>query len=119
MPWSAPKLCSWPGCSRLTDRRHCADHRREFERQRGSAASRGYDKRWQKLRRSILSGEPLCRECQKKGRTTLATEVDHIVPKAQGGSDRRANLQPLCRDCHQAKNHADVAAAQSRKSSSK
>jgi 5-methylcytosine-specific restriction protein A len=30
-------------------------------------------------------------------------EVDHILPKSQGGTDDRANLQGLCRTHHSAK----------------
>lgn len=30
-------------------------------------------------------------------------EVDHILPKSQGGTDDRMNLQGLCRHCHSAK----------------
>ncbi len=40
-----------------------------------------------------------------------ATDVDHIVPKAKGGSDDRSNLQPLCEACHKAKTVADRMAA--------
>jgi 5-methylcytosine-specific restriction endonuclease McrA len=27
-------------------------------------------------------------------------EIDHITPVSQGGGSERANLQPLCRQCH-------------------
>lgn len=40
---------------------------------------------------------------------TPATEVDHITPKAEGGTDDRSNLQGLCTDCHKAKTKADQA----------
>lgn len=58
---------------------------------------------WQRLRRLVLSGEPLCRECARQGRITAATEVDHIVALSHGGADEQANLQPLCKSCHSAK----------------
>ncbi len=35
------------------------------------------------------------------GRPTV--EVDHIIPKALGGTDERSNLQGLCRSHHSAK----------------
>jgi 5-methylcytosine-specific restriction protein A len=45
----------------------------------------------------------LCQVCLLNGRTTLASEVDHIVGKAQGGSDDESNLQAICDTCHDAK----------------
>ena len=60
-------------------------------------------KGWHKIRARILSLEPLCRRCRAKGRATAATEVDHIIPRAQGGSCWDDNLQSLCEPCHTAK----------------
>jgi len=51
----------------------------------------------------VLNREPLCRECLKQGRLTPATEVDHIVPLASGGTNDLENLQPLCHSCHSRK----------------
>jgi 5-methylcytosine-specific restriction protein A len=34
---------------------------------------------------------------------TIATEVDHIVPKSQGGTDDDDNLQAICSPCHKTK----------------
>lgn len=33
----------------------------------------------------------------------LATTVDHVVPKASGGSGRKVNLVPACYSCNQSK----------------
>lgn len=30
-------------------------------------------------------------------------QIDHIVPREQGGSNDESNLQPLCKACHDAK----------------
>lgn len=40
-----------------------------------------------------------CVEC---GATNKETQlhIDHIIPKAKGGTDREDNLQVLCRDCN-------------------
>ena len=72
-----------------------------------SSTARGYGATWQRLRRQVLAEEPLCRAC--KPRVTAAVAVDHIVPKAKGGTDDRANLQPLCQACHDAKTARDRA----------
>lgn len=58
---------------------------------------------WRRLRERILSEQPLCVHCERAGRVTLATEVDHRVPLSQGGTDDRANLDSVCADCHRAK----------------
>lgn len=72
---------------------------------RGSAASRGYDATWRRLRAWHLTRQPLCRFCEQAGRTTLATVVDHIVPFKGREDPRRLdadNLQSLCETCHNA-----------------
>ena len=71
---------------------------------RPSAAKRGYGYAWQVLRSDILKRDKrLCQQCIKAGRTVMATDVDHIVPKHRGGTDNPGNLQSLCGDCHRAK----------------
>lgn len=57
-------------------------------------------RRWMEMRRHVLAGSPLCVVCERAGFVELATEVDHIIPLAQGGSNDYANLQALCSDCH-------------------
>lgn len=66
----------------------------------GSATKRGYGAEWAKLRAEVLADEPFCREHMKRGEFVRATHVDHIVGKAAGGSNDRANLQALCAACH-------------------
>jgi 5-methylcytosine-specific restriction enzyme A len=68
-----------------------------------TAHQRGYGAAWQHLREAILRREPLCRVCDQAGRTTIATQVDHILGKARGGTDDESNLQPICSACHNAK----------------
>ncbi|WP_318591161.1 HNH endonuclease, partial [Enterobacter kobei] len=45
----------------------------------------------------------LCQECLRNGRYTPAETVDHIKPKAHGGTDDLSNLESICRGCHKAK----------------
>lgn len=70
---------------------------------------------WQRLRDAVLAREPLCRSCHAQGRIREATEVDHIVPLAQGGSNMPDNLAPICTDCHKAKTAIESAQAQGRR----
>lgn len=79
-----------------------------------SRHARGYDSRWVKLRLTILERDGyLCQTCLRKGRPTpLCVKphdhaVDHIKPKAQGGTDDPDNLESLCAPCHDAKTVVD------------
>jgi len=61
--------------------------------------------RWQRLRKRVLLKHPLCVECERHGRVTPATVVDHIVPH-KGNLELfwdESNLQPLCKRCHDSK----------------
>lgn len=67
---------------------------------RGSAAARGYGRRWQKLRLLVLHEQPIC---ETPGCGCMATDVDHIIAKRKGGTDERDNLRALCHACHSRK----------------
>ena len=72
----------------------------------GSAHSRGYGAAWRKLREQVMRRDAgLCQPC--KPQLTLATEVDHILPKAKGGTDDISNLQAICSECHRFKTDRD------------
>ncbi len=61
----------------------------------GNSASaddgQGYD--WQKMRRQHLLYHPLCADCEARGVTKLAKDVDHVVPIAVDPS--RALIQQV------------------------
>lgn len=81
-----------------------------------SRHERGYGARWVKTRVRILRRDMhLCQPCLANGRPTQATEVDHIKPKAKGGTDDDDNLQAVCHACHKAKTEAEAAEAQGRR----
>lgn len=68
---------------------------------RGNRHQRGYGWEWEKLRARILERDSwLCQACLETDRVTVATQVDHIIPKSQGGSDNEDNLQAICAPCH-------------------
>ena len=55
-------------------------------------------------RRRWLQAHPLCVECEKEGRVTAGTVVDHITPLWKGGPDSyEANGQTLCTAHHDEK----------------
>ena len=87
------------------------ERRRRFDQERGSAAARGYDRTWQRLRLQVLAEEPLCRFCLAAGRLTEAREVDHVVPIARAPELRldRSNLRPLCTPCHSGRTASEQA----------
>ena len=60
---------------------------------------------WQRLRASVLAGEPLCRHCTEEGRTTLATDLDHR--DGNPGNNSPENHQPLCHQHHSIKTARD------------
>lgn len=71
---------------------------------RESRHARGYGSVWDKLRLRILARDKrLCQPCKRKGRITAGNEVDHVTPKAKGGTDDEANLECICTECHKAK----------------
>jgi len=61
---------------------------------------------WRKLRRSVLSSEPLCRMCTARGLTVVATDVDHR--DNDPSNNNLVNLQPLCHECHARKTQRDM-----------
>lgn len=80
----------------------------QWRDRRGSASSRGYGAPWRRLRKRILARDMgLCQPCLDLGRVTQADAVDHIVNKAQGGTDDPSNLQSICDACHASKTAAE------------
>lgn len=85
---------------------------------RGSRQERGYGAQWDRLRLKILKRDGYvcrCAECKRSGVIREATEVDHIVSKAQWqidrgtltGVDGESNLQAINHDCHVHKTQED------------
>ncbi len=106
--------CQHPGCRQFAVSgnrfcvRHLEQHRRELrvrDAKRGTRTERGYSNVWLKSAKTFLVQHPLCEECLRQGKTTPATEVDHIVPH-KGDSKlfwNVENWQALCHECHSRK----------------
>ncbi len=107
MAQAIPHPCAESGCPRLVTTARCPEHtgqtRQRYDQQRGSAAARGYDRRWEKFRIWFLRRHPVCEirtHCNGDG----ASEVDHKVPLVDGGARLdEANCQGACKPCHSAK----------------
>ena len=70
-----------------------------------TSAQRGYGYAWQKARAGHLANSPLCVMCERDGRVTLATVVDHSTPHR---GDMKlfwdsSNWQALSKECHDKK----------------
>ena len=94
--------CAAPGCPTLTRDTYCDVHKPEPWA--GRRGFEGYKGDWLRIRAQVLHEEPFCRMCGRP-----STTVDHIVPRARGGTDERSNLQALCNDCRRRKDAADAA----------
>jgi|SRR3990167_1640478 len=98
-PFSLPQRslhpCPTPGCPALVRHGHCEQHRRERERRRGSAASRGYDRRHQRWRLLVLARDPICRGCGQ----AASTVAEHVIPLTRGGTFAMSNGQGCCKSC--------------------
>lgn len=115
------RICGHPGCRTLAPvgEARCAKH--PFRQgtfadpARGNAEDRGYGKAWRALRPVIAERDGyLCQPCLRAGRVTPYYAIDHIVPKAEGGTDDPANLQAICRACHVDKSLVEATRAKAR-----
>jgi len=95
--------CAFKGCPALTRETYCPEHKPESWA--GRRGFEGYKGDWLRIRAQVLKEEPVCRMCGQEPSVT----VDHIVPRARGGTDDRSNLQALCGDCRRAKDARDAA----------
>lgn len=64
---------------------------------------------WRALRKLVLRRDAgICHVCGKPG----ATDVDHVIPFGEGGTDEPSNLAPIHpRPCHQLKTQQEAARA--------
>ena len=55
------------------------------------------------IKREHFAANPLCVACASVGSTSLAVDLDHIIPLWEGGHEAKANRQGLCTECHKTK----------------
>lgn len=107
MPSMPPKPCASPRCYKMASKHgKCEDHQPEpwLSSKGKTPTERGYGADWVKIRaKALLRDGHLCKICFKGGIITVATEVDHILNKAKGGTNSMSNLQSVCKSCHAAK----------------
>jgi 5-methylcytosine-specific restriction protein A len=117
MPSAASKPCRHVGCGQLVGdgTGYCATHQEDrkigkfADEHRGSRQSRGYGAEWEVTRKRILSRDKgLCQPCLKAKRYRPARQVDHKIPKFEGGTDDDDNLQSICKTCHAEKTQAEA-----------
>jgi 5-methylcytosine-specific restriction protein A len=83
----------WQVQQRIHESAPCHIEQRErVPRPRGRA--------WAAQRGRQLAREPFCRDCRDAGDERPATEVDHVQPLADGGTNDDDNLRSLCAPCH-------------------
>lgn len=94
MPWKPVARCSTPGCNReAVHRGRCRPCGRQYEAERGSARSRGYDRRHERWRRNVLARHPLCQSWPREEECLApATVADHVVPIRTETRDRALEL---------------------------
>ena len=116
MPLSAPKPCGHPGCGRLVrdGSGRCEKHKSEAWVKKPTATKRITGRKLQSFRAALFTANPLCVGCASVGRTTRATQRDHILSLADGGADDDSNTQGLCDSCHEAKSLVERQLAQRR-----
>jgi 5-methylcytosine-specific restriction protein A len=78
---------------------YCSTHAPQKE----NTTARGYGAGWQRLSRRVIERDGGV--CQIRGPrcTWWATTTDHVIAKANGGTDDPTNLQAACRPCNSGK----------------
>jgi 5-methylcytosine-specific restriction protein A len=108
MPLKPRHPCSYPGCNALTAGGRCEQHRRKAWEGNNAELRRFKGRTLQRERDRLFNSNPLCVECERQGRVTVATIRDHIKPLAEGGLDVPENTQGLCKQCSDKKSQQEA-----------
>jgi 5-methylcytosine-specific restriction enzyme A len=82
-------------CGRPGRNARCASHGGKAWARPSRVGSDAYRGDWPKLRAAKLRVQPTCERC-----AAPATEVNHRIALADGGTHAASNLESICRDCH-------------------
>src|SRR3990172_11554082 len=106
MPFAAPSACTAPGCHGVKPcPRHPGRSVTSWLHKVASRHARGYGAAWACLRLTILKRDHYRCPCG-----AVAGRVDHVRPKALGGTDDPSNLRAICLHCDRAKSSREGAA---------
>ena len=112
MPARTAKPCRDKLCNRTTRDKngYCEEHADQAKSWTRGRAGRGRGGRpWRRLRSRVMERDRyLCQPCKRARLVTPATEVDHIIPEAEGGATVDTNLEATCHPCHQTKTQREA-----------
>lgn len=112
MPSKPFRLC--PRCNQRVQGpcEQCNKQREvQYDKWRGTAASRGYDARWTEYSKARLAQYPLCARCEREGRLEAAVLTGHKVPgwKNMDLFWEPDNHESLCAACNRKQDIEDRA----------
>lgn len=113
MPPRIPRSCKQKGCPKTTTNTsgYCETHKNintgwvKYHKGK-NRHERGYGSIWDKLREIVLIRDRYlcqCDDCKRLKLVKEATQVDHIIAKAHGGTDELSNLRAINKECHKKK----------------
>jgi 5-methylcytosine-specific restriction protein A len=111
MPGRRPRPCL--DCGTLTrNPSRCDDHQAAWQarqdRTRGTSHQRGYTRQWRRIATAAVAewkavNGDWCPGWQVAPHPAADLTADHVVAKANGGTDEASNVQVLCRPCNSRK----------------
>src|SRR5262245_39488172 len=106
MPWATPRPCVDQPCAGFRVRAgRCLPHAQLYEATRRPSVTERYGGDWSMKRRRTLARDPVC-PCGLEP----SIEVDHVIARADGGSNDESNLRGIGARCHAEKSARERAA---------